>query len=229
MKISGLQKLTLLDFPGKTAATVFIAGCNLRCPFCHNSRLVEDRDFDPIPEEVLMAYLKKRAGLLDGVCVTGGEPLASNGTLALLEKIKALGYDVKLDTNGTFPEKLEEVLNSGFVDYVAMDIKNIPEKYPETVGVPSFDVSGVMRSVELLKSSGVAHEFRTTLASPLHTEEDVEGIAKWLGKNEDYYLQKFVDSGEVLEDGLSALSDEVMQNCLKRASKYVRMAQLRGM
>ena len=229
MKISGLQKLTLLDYPGKTAATVFIAGCNLRCPFCHNSRLVEERDYTLIPEEELMAYLKKRVGLLDGVCVTGGEPLASEGTLEFLGRIKALGYEVKLDTNGTFPERLEEVLKSGFVDYVAMDIKNIPEKYPETVGVKGFDVSGVLRSVELLKSSGVSHEFRTTLSHPLHTEDDVEGMARWLGENESYYLQKFVDSGEVLEEGLSALPDEVMQNCLKRASKYVRMAQLRGM
>ena len=228
MKITGLQKLTLLDFPGRTAATVFLAGCNLRCPFCHNSRLVLERDYTPIPEEEVMAYLKKRVGLLDGVCVTGGEPLLSDGTLEFLGRIQALGYEVKLDTNGTFPEKLEEALKSGYVDYVAMDIKNTPEKYPETVGVSAFDVECVKRSVELLKSSGVAHEFRTTLVDTLHTVEDVEQMAKWLGENESYYLQRFVDSGEILEKGLKALSDEVMQKCLKIASKYVGKAQLRG-
>jgi len=229
MKISGLQKLTLLDYPGKTAATVFLAGCNLRCPFCHNSRLALERDYTLIPEEEVMAYLKKRAGLLDGVCVTGGEPLLSDETIDFLGRIKALGYEVKLDTNGTFPERLERALESGWVDYVAMDIKNTPEKYPLTTGIKTLDVTPVLRSVELLKSSGVAHEFRTTLVDTLHTVEDVETIAKWLGESENYYLQKFVDSGEVLEDGLKALPDEVMQKCLKIASKYVRMAQLRGM
>ncbi len=227
MKISGLQKLTLLDYPEKTAATVFLAGCNMRCPFCHNSRLVEGRDFDPIPEEELFRYLEKRAGLLDGVCVTGGEPLLREGLRDFLIKIRSLGYLVKLDTNGSLPERLEGVLD--VVDYVAMDIKNTPEKYPETVGIENFDVSPILRSVELLKKSGVEHEFRTTLVDGLHTPDDVEKIAKWLGDSERYFLQKFVDSGEILTDGLSALSDEVMQNCLKRALKYVTKAQLRGM
>lgn len=227
MKISGLQKLTLLDFPGKTAATVFLSGCNMRCPFCHNSRLVEGRDFEEIPEEELFRYLEKRAGLLDGVCVTGGEPLLREGLRDFLLKIRSLGYLVKLDTNGSLPERLEGVLDA--VDYVAMDIKNTPEKYPQTVGIDGFDVSPILRSVELLKSSGVEHEFRTTLVAELHTPDDVEKIAEWLGAGERYFLQKFVDSGELLSGGLSPLSDEVMQNCLKRAAKYVPLSQLRGM
>lgn len=227
MKISGLQKLTLLDFPGKTAATVFLAGCNMRCPFCHNSRLVEGHDFEEISEEELFRYLEKRAGLLDGVCVTGGEPLLREELRDFLIKIRSLGYLVKLDTNGSLPERLESVLD--VVDYVAMDIKNTPEKYPQTVGIDSFDVSPILRSVELLKKSGVEHEFRTTLVKELHTPDDVEKIAKWLGDGEKYFLQKFVDSGEILKSGLSPLSDEVMQNCLKSALKYVTMAQLRGM
>jgi pyruvate formate lyase activating enzyme len=227
MKISGLQKLTLLDYPGKTAATVFLSGCNLRCPFCHNSRLVKGQDFEEIPEEDFFAYLEKRSGLLDGVCITGGEPLLREGLEDFITRIKALGYLVKLDTNGTLPDRLEAVLP--LVDYVAMDIKNTPEKYPETVGLDGFDVSGVMRSVELLKKGSVDHEFRTTLVKGLHDEDSVEQIAKWLGEGEKYFLQKFVDSGEVLSDGLEPLSDEVMQKCLNRALKYVPFAQLRGM
>ena len=227
MKISGLQKLTLLDFPGKTAATVFLAGCNMRCPFCHNSRLVEGHDFEDIPEEDFFKYLEKRVGLLDGVCITGGEPLLRDGLRDFILKIRSLGYLVKLDTNGSLPDRLEKLLD--VVDYVAMDIKNTPEKYPLTVGVENFDVSLILRSVELLKTSGVDHEFRTTLVDGLHTPDDVEAIAQWLGDGEKYFLQKFVDSGEILTEGLSPLSDEVMQKCLKSASKYVTMAQLRGM
>ena len=227
MKISGLQKLTLLDYPGKTAATIFLSGCNMRCPFCHNSRLVEGHDFEEIPEEELFRYLEKRVGLLDGVCVTGGEPLLREGLRDFLVKIRSLGYLVKLDTNGSLPERLESVLDT--VDYVAMDIKNTPEKYPLTVGIEDFDVTPILRSVELLKSSGIEHEFRTTLVAGLHTPDDVESIARWLGDTERYFLQKFVDSGEILTSGLSPLSDEVMQNCLNRALKYVPLSQLRGM
>ena len=226
MKISGLQKLTLLDYPGKTAATIFLSGCNLRCPFCHNSRLVYNRDFEEISEETLFAYLEKRAGLLDGVCITGGEPLLREGLEDFINRIKALGYAVKLDTNGTLPDRLERLLP--ILDHVAMDIKNTPEKYPETVGIEDFDVSVILRTVELLKNSGVSHEFRTTLVEQLHTPDDVEKIAEWLGSSENYFLQKFVDSGEVLKEGLTPLSDEIMQKCLIRAQKYVPFAQLRG-
>lgn len=229
MKISGLQKLTLLDYPGKTAATVFLSGCNLRCPFCHNSRLVENRDFDEISDNDFFSYLEKRKGILDGVCVTGGEPLLNDEIEEFLLKIRGIGYFVKLDTNGTFPEKLESVLKNNLCDYVAMDIKNIPEKYALTTGIENFDVSSVLKSVHILKNSQIDHEFRTTLVKEFHTAEDVEKIAMQLGNKEKYFLQKFVDSGELLTEGLSPLSDEIMQNCLKSARKYVPFAQLRGM
>ncbi len=229
MKISGLQKLTLLDYPGKTAATVFLSGCNLRCPFCHNSRLVENRGFDEISENDFFSYLEKRKGILDGVCVTGGEPLLNDGIEEFLLKIRSIGYFVKLDTNGTFPEKLESVLKNNLCDYVAMDIKNTPEKYAFTTGIENIDVSSVLKSVHILKNSQIDHEFRTTLVKEFHTTDDIEKIAMQLGNKEKYFLQKFVDSGELLTEGLSPLSDEIMQNCLKSARKYVPFAQLRGM
>lgn len=229
MRISGLQKLTLLDFPGKTAATVFLAGCNMRCPFCHNSSLVESASLDGISEEELFSYLRKRQGILDGVCITGGEPTLRRGLYEFLSEIKALGYLVKLDTNGTNPEKLKELLDSGVVDYVAMDIKNTPEKYPETSGTPNLCVDDIKKSVQILKSSNVDHEFRTTLVDGFHTEKDVEEIAKWLGEGEKYFLQKFVDSGDILSPGCKALPDSVSENYLKAARKYVPLAQLRGM
>lgn len=228
MIINGLQKLTLLDFPEKTAATIFLAGCNLRCPFCHNSRLVVGEGFEKIPEEELFSYLEKRQGILDGVCITGGEPLMREELFEFIEKIRALGYQVKLDTNGTFPDRLSSLLENGLLDYVAMDIKNSPEKYALTVGVENFDVTPVLKSIEILKSSGVNHEFRTTLVKELHEEEDVEKMAKLLSPDSKYFLQKFVDSGEILSDGLSPLSDEISQKYLKTAQALVPFAQLRG-
>ena len=230
MLINGFQKLTILDYPGKVACIVFTPGCNFRCPFCHNASLVTHIDKDTYLDiDEVLSYLKKRQGLLDGVVITGGEPLLQDGIEDFIAEIKALGYCVKLDTNGSFPEKLISIVEKGLVDYVAMDIKNTPEKYPATVGLDGFDVSPVLRSVELLKKGSVEHEFRTTLVKGLHTEEDVEKIAEWLGEGEKYFLQKFVDSGEVLCDGLEPISDEVMQKCLNRALKYVPFAQLRGM
>ncbi len=229
MIISGLLKLTLLDFPGKTAATVFLGGCNMRCPFCHNSGIVLSPKDTEISESEVFAYLERRVGILDGVCVTGGEPLLSAEIDTFLETIKALGYEIKLDTNGTFPEKLESLVSRGLVDYVAMDIKNCPEKYPETVGISDFDVTPILRSVEFLKSGKVAHEFRTTAVREFHDEECFEKIGEWLGDGESYFIQKFVDSGACIKEGLTPLSDELMQNCLKGARKYVTNAQLRGM
>ena len=229
MIISGLLKLTLLDFPGKTAATVFLGGCNMRCPFCHNSGIVLSPGDTQISEDDVFAYLEKRVGILDGVCVTGGEPLLSPDIDTFLERIKSLGYDVKLDTNGTFPEKLESLVSRSLVDYVAMDIKNCPERYAETVGIQGFDISPILRSVEFLKSGRVSHEFRTTAVSELHDVSAFEKIGQWLSGERAYFIQKFVDSGACLKDGLSPLSDELMQKCLKVVRQYVTNAQLRGM
>ena len=192
MLIAGLQKLTLLDYPGTVACTVFTGGCNFRCPFCHNAPLVlpelmgQDTD-----EEQVLAFLKKRQGVLDGVAITGGEPLLHKDIGAFLEKVRALGFKIKLDTNGSFPDRLQEIISAGLVDRVAMDIKNAPELYAKTVGLPALDLAPIERSKELLLRGDVDYEFRTTVVKGLHTEESITGAAKWLAGAKEYYLQQF--------------------------------------
>lgn len=229
MQIHGFQKMTLLDYPGRVAATVFTAGCNLRCPFCHNAALVTKINLaDELDPEYVMEYLKKRRGILDGVCVTGGEPLLSEGVFELLKKIKDLGYSVKLDTNGTFPERLRRAVFGGLCDTVAMDIKNSPERYAETVGVPGLDLGPIRESVEFLKSGAVDHEFRTTVAPELHTEDDIEKIGQWLKGSDRYFLQAFKDSGELIGGGFTSPSEEFMKNLQKIALKYIEKVEIRG-
>ena len=230
MRLGGIQKLTLLDYPGVVACTVFTLGCNMRCPFCHNSLLVTKTDeAEEYPVEDFFAFLEKRRGILDGVCVTGGEPLIHSDAGEFIAKIKALGYKVKLDTNGSFPEKLEEILKSGNVDYVAMDIKNSPEKYAETVGIPGFDVSKIQRSIEIIRSSGVEYEFRTTVVSPLHNAESIAGAAQMVKGSPKYFLQNFVDSGNLINgEGMSALPEEELERALTKAKDFIPQAQIRG-
>ena len=212
MKIEGLQKLTLLDYPGRLACTVFLGGCNLRCPFCHNADLVlPGRPSADIGRGELIAFLKKRHGVLQGVCVTGGEPLVSDGVEELLREIKDLGYAVKLDTNGTFPDRLQALAAQGLVDYVAMDVKNAPESYGPTVGLPGFDPAPVLRSAAFLLSGAVEYEFRTTVVDELHTEADFESIGRWLAGAKRYFLQGFVDSGNLVGQGLHAAPKERME------------------
>ena len=230
MRLGGIQKLTLLDYPGVVACTVFTLGCNMRCPFCHNSLLVTKTDeAEEYPVEDFFAFLEKRRGILDGVCVTGGEPLIHSDAGEFIAKIKALGYKVKLDTNGSFPEKLEEILKSGNVDYVAMDIKNSPEKYAETVGIPGFDVSKIQRSIEIIRSSGVEYEFRTTVVSPLHNAESIAGAAQMVKGSPKYFLQNFVDSGNLINgEGMSALPEEELEKALAKAKDFIPGSQIRG-
>ena len=230
MRLGGIQKLTLLDYPGTVACTVFTLGCNMRCPFCHNSLLVTKTDeAEEYPVEDFFAFLEKRRGILDGVCVTGGEPLIHSDAGEFIAKIKALGYKVKLDTNGSFPEKLEEILKSGNVDYVAMDIKNSPEKYAETVGIPGFDVSKIQRSIEIIRSSGVEYEFRTTVVSPLHNAESIAGAAQMVKGSPKYFLQNFVDSGNLINgEGMGALPVEELERALTKAKDFIPQAQIRG-
>jgi pyruvate formate lyase activating enzyme len=163
MQINGFQKLTLLDFPEKTACIVFTAGCNFRCPFCHNASLVThiDNSYN-VSEEEVFSYLKKRKGLIEGVCISGGEPLLQPDIKEFIQKVKDLGYSVKLDTNGSSPQKLIDLVNSGLVDYVAMDIKNSKEKYPLTAGINNLNMADIEKSVEILKESNIPYEFRTT-------------------------------------------------------------------
>lgn len=227
MKISGFQKLTLLDFPGHTACTLFTPGCNMRCPFCHNTPLVTGEAQEEFSEEEILAYLRKRQGILDGVAITGGEPLLHKDIGGFIRKIKDIGCKVKLDTNGSKSELLQSLIDEGLVDFIAMDIKNTPEKYALTSGsdVPYDEIS---RSIEIIKSSGIPHEFRTTVVKEYHTEEDIISIAKMLGKSEKYYLQQFKDSGDILCEGCSAHPEEMLIKMAETASEYVLLCETRG-
>ena len=229
MKIHGFQKITMLDFPGKIAATVFTAGCNLRCPFCHNARLVTHlENEDEIREEEIFAYLEKRKGMLEGVCVTGGEPLMQADIAEFLKKIKALGLSVKLDTNGCFPEKLKELVNEGLVDYVAMDIKNSPALYGETVGIDSFSLDKINESKEFLLSGAVDYEFRTTVVAELHNEKGMLELAEWIKGAKNYFLQSFNDSGDIIGEGFSSPSRQFMKETQAVVAHFVEKVELRG-
>lgn len=228
MIIKGLQKTTLLDFPGKVACTVFTGGCNFRCPFCHNASLVISPDLsDFISEDEFFSFLKKRSSILDGVCVSGGEPLLQKGIEDFLQKIKDIGLAVKLDTNGSFPERLNSILTRGLVDYVAMDIKNSKEKYSLICGT-EVDTSKISESISMLISGSIPYEFRTTVVKEFHTPQDIEDMSKWIAGAEHYYLQSFKDSGDIISDGLSAYTPEEMRSLLDIARKNLPSAELRG-
>ena len=227
MEIQGLQKMSLLDYPGKVACTVFLGGCNFRCPFCHNGELV----LVPAPAELdsgeLLTFLEKRRKLLDGVCVTGGEPLLRPDLPELLKAIKALGYPVKLDTNGTNPDMLEALAQEGLLDYAAMDIKNSPDRYAETCG--GVDLLGpVKRSAALLMAGAVDYEFRTTVCAPLHTPEEMAGIGRWLKGAKRYFLQPFVDSGELVGSGMKPLTKEEIEALRDSVLPDIPSTQIRG-
>lgn len=227
MEIRGLQKTTLLDFPGHVACTVFTGGCNYRCPFCHNASLLRAGKAD-ITEEELFSFLQKRRGILDGVCITGGEPLIHADIEPFLSRIKDLGFLVKLDTNGTFPSRLRTLCEGGLVDYVAMDIKNAPEKYPLTTATKDGMLGEIQKSVSFLLEGTVPFEFRTTLVKGFHTVEDMKKIGQWIKGAERYFLQQFTDSGDVLTEGLSAFSKEEEKALLDAVLPFVPSAALRG-
>ena len=232
MHIEAYQKLTLLDYPGKTAAIVFTHGCNFRCPFCHNAGLVIRPSESRIDENELFDYLEKRKKLLDGVCITGGEPLLQKDIAQFIRKVKDLGYLVKLDTNGSFPEKLEELIDEGIIDYVAMDIKNCREKYPVTAGTPQDIVARVEKSVNILMSGKVEYEFRTTVCKNLHTVEDMERIGEWIKGAKAYYLQPFKDSGDIVADSENAsdfaCEKEYAEALMAAVKPFISNVQIRG-
>ena len=231
MRISGLQKLTLLDYPGRVACTVFTGGCNFRCPFCHNAPLVlpERLEGDENGAETVLAFLKKRQGILDGVAVTGGEPLLHKDIDVFLRQVKAMGYAVKLDTNGSFPERLMALVEEGLVDRVAVDIKNSPALYAKTVGVPGFDLAPVERTKNYLLSGAVEYEFRTTVVKGLHTRESLLEAARWIEGAREYYLQQFKDSGDVIAiEGLSAFTGEEMHALAEAVRPIVPSVRVRG-
>lgn len=235
MIISGLQKMTLLDYPGKVACTVFLQGCNFRCPFCHNSDLLGKDGPEPIPEETLLAFLKKRVGLLDAVCITGGEPTLQKDLPQLIAKIKELGYLVKLDTNGFKPEVLKSLVEAGLIDYVAMDIKNCPARYGETAGIPNMNLAPIEESIRYLLSGKVDFEFRTTVAEELHQPEDFAAIGAWLQDLDvhhtapKYFIQPYVDRESVLAQGLTTPTTEKLSEMLDEITPYISVGAIRGL
>ena len=229
MKVSGLQKVTLLDYPGKVAATVFLGGCNFRCPYCHNASLVKLTPRTPdLPENELFSFLRKRKGLIDGVCVSGGEPLMQDGIEAFIEAIKALGYPVKLDTNGSYPAKLKSLVEHRLVDYVAMDVKNSPGKYSKTAGVRDDFLPFVRESAAYLLGGSVDYEFRTTVVKTLHSAGDFTQIGKWLRGAKRYFLQNYRDSEDVLTQGLPGVDTADLEAYAETLRPYIQDVRIRS-
>ncbi len=229
MYICGLQKLAMVDYPGKLAATVFTGGCNLRCPFCHNALLVTRLDeAETMTEGEVLDFLARRRGLLDGVVLSGGEPLLQPDAAKFLRKVRDLGFSIKLDTNGFFPERLAAILEAGLADYVAMDVKNRLSKYPETCGVPDLDAAPVEESVRLLRSGGVDFEFRTTVVRELHTAEDIRAVGQWLAGSPRYFLQNFVDSGGLIGQGYHGFTPAELQGFADLARPFFGRVEVRG-
>ena len=232
--IAGLQKMTLLDYPGRVACTVFLQGCNYACPFCHNSQLLCFEAEPFMQEEELLAFLKKRTGILEGVCITGGEPTLYAGLENLLRQIKALGYCIKLDTNGSKPGVLRMLAEEGLIDYVAMDVKNSPDRYAQTVGVPGLKLGSVEESLRFLIGGGVPYELRTTLVQQLHDAAAIEEMGRWLaslvpGKQPRVlFLQSFTDRDTVAFAGLSAPEERTVHQFSRILEAYVRQVRIRG-
>ena len=227
MNVQGFQKMTLLDYPGKIACTVFTGGCNLRCPFCHNASLVKHPCGRDSAEEEVFSYLEKRRGILEGVCVTGGEPLLQPDLIPFLSRVKALGYAVKLDTNGSLPDALASVLKAGVVDYVAMDVKSGPEHLTAAIGT-AIPAERFLQSMAHLRAAGIPYEFRTTLVKGIHTERDVIAMGEQIRSDEPYYLQGFVDSGDILGEGVESFTPDEMKHFLSLLQKDHVCVHLRG-
>lgn len=228
MKIYGLQKMTLLDFPGHVACTVFLGGCDFRCPFCHNYELADGSAPPEMDEEELFAFLGKRTHLLDGVAITGGEPCLHRDLPALLERIRSMGYAVKLDTNGYHPDMLREIEEKGLADYIAMDIKNSPEKYAVTCGVQKIDMAPIKESIKILMGGKADYEFRTTAVKELHSTEDFIAVGRMIEGAKRYFIQCFTDRDTVPFEGLHAPEKSELLAFLEAVRPFVREAGLRG-
>ena len=228
MRLAGFQKLTLLDFPGKAACTVFTPGCNFRCPFCHNAGLASSQAVQEVSQEDVFSFLQHRRGLLDGLCLTGGEPTLQEGLAAFCRRVKALSFSLKLDTNGSRPDVLSQLIEEGLVDYVAMDVKNGPSRYAQTAGVPGLDLGPIRESVVLLKQGRVPYEFRTTVVASLHDEASLLEAAEWLRGAQAWFLQQFVDSGGCFLNGLTAYSEEALRALAETVRPIVPSVCVRG-
>ncbi len=227
MKIQGLQKTTLLDYPEKVACTVFTGGCNFRCPFCHNASLVLRESESTISEEEFFKLLSRRKGILDGVCITGGEPLLQSDILDFILKIKEMGFAVKLDTNGVLYDRLKKIISANAVDYIAMDIKNSPKKYALTAGIDKTP-EAIFESIKLIMSCGIPYEFRTTVVKEYHAIDDIREAAQSISGAERYYLQSFTDSGDIIGSSLSAVSESDIKKMRDAALPFVEHCEIRG-
>ena len=229
MNINGLQKLTLLDYPGRVACTVFLAGCNLLCPFCHNSELLDAGAAETVMDDAgLLDFLKKRKGLLDGVAFTGGEPLLRPELPELMRAVRELGYAVKLDTNGMFPEALSRVLSAGLADYVAMDVKNSPDRYAETCGVDAVDMAKIRASIDLLRTGAADYEFRTTVVDELHDDASFAAIGPMIAGAKRYFLQPFTDRDTVAFAGFHAPDSEKLARYASLVKPFVGSVEIRA-
>lgn len=228
MKICGLNKTTLLDYPGCVAATIFFGGCNFRCPFCHNGDLVlNSSGMQGYGEEEVLRFLKKRKNVLEGVCITGGEPTLYQELPAFICKIKELGYMVKLDTNGSNPYMVEELISKKMLDYVAMDIKAPVWGYDKVCGT-MVDIAKIKKTVELLKTGEVPYEFRTTIVKELHTKEDILEIGEWLNGAENFYLQSYQETDKNICQGFSAMEKDDLFELEKTLQKFIKNVKVRG-
>ena len=229
MHFCGMNKTTLLDYPGHVAATLFTGGCNMRCPFCQNSTLVLVPWEQPeISEQEVLAFLRRRQRILEGVCITGGEPTLHPDLEDFIRRVRELGYLIKLDTNGYRPQILRRLLEEKLLDYVAMDIKASRERYGIACGVPELELRRIEESVELLKASAISYEFRTTVVKGIHSPEEFTAIGQWLQGCRAYYLQSFRDSGQVMEPGFAEFERRELEEMRERAAQYIPQTELRG-
>lgn len=230
MRFAGIQKLTLLDYPGKTACTLFTQGCGFRCPFCHNSSLLPAAApaAMTLPDEEILSFLARRKGILEGVCVSGGEPLMNEELPDFLRRVREMGFFIKLDTNGSYPQRLRALVDEGLIDYAAMDVKNSPVRYAQTCGLKTMDLGPVCESVSFLKNGALPFEFRTTVVYEYHDDQAMAAIGEWLKGNEPYFLQGFVDSGDVLKKGLHACAKEQMEHFVSLLKPALPNCALRG-
>lgn len=230
MQICGFVKTTLLDYPEHLACAIFLGGCNFRCPFCQNGDLVLGTASQPgISKEEILAHLKKRQGILEGICVSGGEPTLSPDLLVFLEEIKSLGYLIKLDTNGSNPAMVKEGIQRGLIDYVAMDIKSSRDTYAVLCGTPNIDIDAIEQTIRIVQTIGIKHEFRTTLVKPYHNEKTIRAIAAWIAGDSPYYLQEFRQSEGVIKQGLLSFSPEEMKRFKQILLPFLPNTHLRGM
>lgn len=229
MVISGMQKLTLLDYPGKTACLLFTQGCNFRCPFCHNKDLLENSEPNlAVSEEEVFNYLTKRKGILDGVCITGGEPLLQRDIETFIKKIKDMGFKVKLDTNGSCPATLKKLIENNLLDYIAMDVKDDFESYDKTSGIKMINTENIKKSIAIIENSNVEYEFRTTVVKELHNYNQLKNICEYIGKNAKYYIQNYRDCDTVLERGLTGFSESELLDIEKRLKVTYPNVMIRG-